>query len=84
MAKSGGPNRDIFKLSRTWYNIPDIRKEMTGSACIYIKPLQKNIHLQRKPVLTLFFMLSFFYRKVEIEKIGTFCIKFVKNLSCVV
>ena len=44
-AKPGGQNRGIFKLNCTWYNIPDIRKEVTGSACIYIKPLQKNISL---------------------------------------
>ena len=57
--KAGGQNRDIFKLNCTWYNIPDIRKEVTGSVCIYIKPLEKDLNLQRKPVVSTFVFLCF-------------------------
>ena len=58
-AKAGGQNRDIFMLNCTWYNIPDIRKEVTGSACIHIKPLQNNVNLQRKPVVSTFAFYAF-------------------------
>ena len=58
-AKSGGQNRDIFKLNCTWCSIPDIRKEVTGNACIYIKTLLKNVNLKRKPVLSTFVFHAF-------------------------
>ena len=79
-AKAGGQNRDIFKLNCTWYNIPDIRKEVTGSACIYIKPLQKNLNLQRKPVLSTFHSFVENQKQKQASCIAS-CIEFVKNLS---
>ena len=84
-AKASGQNRDIFKLNCTWYNIPDIRKEVTGSACIYIKLLQKILNLRRKPVISTFVFLCF-HSFVENQKQKQascidFCIEFVKNLS---
>ena len=47
-ANAGGQNRDIFKLNCTWYNIPDIRKEVTGSACIYKTAPKKSRSTEKK------------------------------------
>lgn len=48
-SKSGGYNRPLTKLSTTWYDIKKIRKEVSSSACIYIKPLQKDLDMVANP-----------------------------------
>ena len=50
-AKSGGQTRDLYQLTCSWFNIKDIKKDVPGSACIYIKPVQKDLDLTRKPMV---------------------------------
>ena len=43
-AKMGGQNHPLTRLQCNWYHIPDLKKEVPGSACIYIQPLQKEVN----------------------------------------
>ena len=47
-AKSGGQNRPLLQLKPSWYDIKLLKKEVTSSACIYIRPLQQNLDLTIK------------------------------------
>lgn len=44
-AKTGGQNRPLFILNSKWYTVQNLKKEIPGSACIYIRPLQRNLNL---------------------------------------
>ena len=50
-AKAGGQDRELYPIKVSWYDIPAIRKEVKGSACIYIRPIQRNLSLARKYVV---------------------------------
>eukprot|EP00794_Sanderia_malayensis_P012410 gene12410-13694_t len=42
-AKTGGQNRPLTALQCIWYNISDLKKEVSGGACIYIRPIQATL-----------------------------------------
>eukprot|EP00794_Sanderia_malayensis_P002136 gene2136-2424_t len=44
--KTGGQNRPLSALGCKWYNVADLRKEVSGTAFIYIRPIQSNLDLQ--------------------------------------
>lgn len=44
-ARSGGQGRPLSKLQTAWYGVNDLKNSGVGSACIYIKPLQKSFDL---------------------------------------
>ena len=44
-ARSGGQGRPLVKLQTAWYGVNDLKNSGVGSACIYIKPLQKSFDL---------------------------------------
>ncbi len=64
-AKTGGQNRPLFQLDITWYHVKNIRKEVSSSACIYLKPLQQDIDLNPNKVRFLFML-----RKTDAGKNG--------------
>ena len=49
-AKVGGLNRPLFPIKCSWYNIDDIKREVKGSACIYIRPVQKDLNTRKVKV----------------------------------
>ena len=44
-AKHGGQGRPLVPLQTKWYGIKNLKDAGVGSACIYIKPLQKSFDL---------------------------------------
>lgn len=57
-AKTGGQNRPLTQLSCAWYNISDIKKEVTGTACIYIRPVQNNLDMKPQEPVSEFYINS--------------------------
>lgn len=50
--RGGGTCRPLEKLEVNWFNIEDIKKCIVGTACIYIRPIQRNLDLEmRKQVM---------------------------------
>ena len=49
-AKSGGLGRPLVPLHSRWYDVKNLREEITTSACIYIRPVQANLDLTQKKV----------------------------------
>ena len=47
-AKAGGQNRPLSDLKETWFDVKSLKKAVASSACIYIKPLQRNLDLTAK------------------------------------
>eukprot|EP00794_Sanderia_malayensis_P020779 gene20779-22807_t len=46
-AKAGGQNRQLHPLITEWYDIKSLKAEVSGSACLYIKPLQHDLDLSK-------------------------------------
>eukprot|EP00794_Sanderia_malayensis_P012554 gene12554-13841_t len=50
-SSGGGVARPLEKVPINWYNIRDIRGCFSRSACIYIRPIQKNVDMAEKSVV---------------------------------
>eukprot|EP00794_Sanderia_malayensis_P016420 gene16420-18054_t len=50
-SSGGGVAKPVEKLPINWYNIRDIRGCFSRSACIYIRPIQKNLDMAEKSVV---------------------------------
>ena len=46
--RTGGQGRPLIALPTRWYGIKDIKSAGVGAACIYIKPVEKNLDLKIK------------------------------------
>ena len=47
-AKTGGQNRQLFASQVTWFDVRSLKKAVPSSACIYVRPLQRNLDLTVK------------------------------------
>ena len=52
-AKAGGQNRPLFDLQVTWFDVRSLKKAVPSSACIYVRPLQRNLDLTAKEGMVL-------------------------------